>query len=96
MIVEKNSQYAVFGQPTTPNDGTTEKGFNRIFNDLVKIALFMKQRAYNMYIHSDGVNQSPAQSHDHTHHELSKPILPTPTDAMGEDLRGSNLVAGIA
>ena len=49
-----------------------------------------------MYINSDGVDQSPAQPHDHTRHELSKSILPTPTGAMGEDLGGSNLVAGVA
>ena len=78
------------------NDGTTERGFNVIFEDLVKIALFMEQRAHNMYIKSNGVNQSSAQPKDHPHHELSHPILPTPTGATGENLGGSNLVAGVA
>ena len=37
----------------------------------------MEQRAHNMYINSDGVDQSPAQHEDHPHHELCNPILPT-------------------
>ena len=78
------------------NDGATERGFNVIFEDLVKIALFMEQRAYNMYINSNGVDQSSVQPKDHPHHELSHPILPTPTGATGENLGGSNLVAGVA
>ena len=68
------------------NDGTTERGFNRIFEDLVKIALFMEQRAYNMYINSDGVDQSPVQVDNHPRHELSNPILPTLTGSYGENL----------
>ena len=71
------------------NDGTTERGFNAILEDLVKIALFM-------YINSNGVDQSSAQPEDHPCHELSHPILPTPTGATGENLGGSNLVAGVA
>ena len=78
------------------NDGTTERGFNVIFEDLVKIALFMEQRAHNMYIKSNGVDQSSAQPEDHPHHELSHPILPTPTGTTGENPGGSNLVAGVA
>ena len=70
----KELQHAVFGRPMG-NDGTTERGFNRIFEDLVKIALLMEQSAYNMYINSDRVDQSPVQADDHPHHELSNPIL---------------------
>ena len=91
---QKKLQHAVFGQPVG-NDGTTERGFNRIFEDLVKIALFMEQRAYNMYINSDRVNQSPVQANDHPHHELSNPILPTLTVSYGENIGGPNLVAGV-
>ena len=91
---QKQLQLAVFGQPMG-NDGTTNRGFNRIFEDLVKIALFMEQRAHNMYINSDGVNQSPAQLEDHPRHELCNPILPTLTGSYGENLGGSNLVAGV-
>ena len=78
------------------NDGTTKRGFNNIFEDLVKIALFMEQRARNMYINSNGVDQSPVQPDDHPCHELSNPIIPTPTGSYGENLWGSNLVAGVA
>ena len=91
----KELHHAVFGRPMG-NDGTTERGFNSIFEDLVKIALFMEQRAHNMDINSNGVNQSPAQPDDHPCHELSNPILSTPTGSYGEYLGGSNLVAGIA
>ena len=77
------------------NDGTTNRGLNRIFEDLVKIALFMDKRAHNMYINSDGVNQSPAQPEDHPRHKLCNPILPTFTGSYGENLGGSNLVAGV-
>ena len=66
---------SVSGRPMG-NDGTTDRGFNRIFEDLVKIALFMEQRAHNMYINSDGVDQSPAQPNDHPFHELCNPIHP--------------------
>ena len=55
----------------------------------------MEQRAHNMYINSDGVNQSPAQPEDHPHHELCNPILPTLTGSYGENLGDSNLVAGV-
>ena len=75
------------------NDGSTERGFNVIFEDLVKIVLFMEPRAHNMYIKRNGFDQSSAQAEDHPHHELSNPILPTPTGATGENLGGSNLVA---
>ena len=78
------------------NDGTIKRGFNVIFEDLVKIALFMEQRAHNMYIKSNGVDQSSVQPKDHPHNELSYPILPTPTGATGVNLGGSNLVAGVA
>ena len=91
---QKELQHAVFGRPMG-NDGTTKRGFNRIFEDLVKIALFMEQRAHNMYINSDGVDQSPAQAGDHPLLELSNPILPTLTGSYGEDLGGPNLVAGV-
>ena len=43
-----------------------------------------------------GVDQSSAQPDDHPRHELSNPILLTPTGANGENLGGSNLVAGVA
>ena len=69
---QKELKHAVFSRPMG-NDGTIERGFTRIFEGLVKIALFMEQRAYNMYINSDGVNQSPAQANNHPHHELSSP-----------------------
>ena len=82
---QKEPHHAVFGQPMG-NDGTTERGFNSIFEDLVKIALFMEQRAYNMYINSNGVDQSSAQPNDHPHHELSNPRIPTPTGSYGENL----------
>ena len=91
---QKELQHAAFRRPMG-NDGTTKRGFNRIFEDLVKIALFMEQRAYIMDINSDGVDQSPAQADDHPHHELSNPILPTLTGSYGENLGGSNLVAGV-
>ena len=91
---QKQLQHAVFGQPMG-NDGNTERGFNRIFEDLVKIALLMDQRAHNMHINSDGVDQSPAQPDDHPHHELCNPILPTPTGSCGENLGGSHLVGGV-
>ena len=90
----KQLQHTVFGQPVG-NDGTTDKGFNRMFEDLVKIALFMEQRAHNMYINSDRVNQFPAQPKDHPHHELCNPILLTLTGSYRENLGGSNLVAGV-
>ena len=91
---QKELQHAVFGRPVG-NDGTTKRGFNRIFEDLVKIALFTEQRAYNMCINSKGVDQSPAQADDHPHHELSNPILPTLTGYYGENRGGPNLVAGV-
>ena len=91
----KELHNAVFGQPMG-NDGSTKRGFNVIFEDLVKIVLFMEPRAHNMYIKSNGVDQSSAQPEDHPRHELSNPILPTPTGATGENLGGSNLVAGVA
>ena len=92
---QKELHHAVFGQPMG-NDGTTKRGFNIIFEDLVKIALFMEQRAYNMYINSNGADQSSVQPDDHPCHELSNPILPTPTGANGGNLGGSNLVVGVA
>ena len=44
----KELHNAVFSRPMG-NDGTTERGFNVIFEDLVKMALFMEQRAHNIY-----------------------------------------------
>ena len=38
----KELQHAVFGRPMG-NDGNTKRGLNSIFEDLVKIALFMEQ-----------------------------------------------------
>ena len=55
----------------------------------------MEQRAYNMYINSDRVNQSPAQADDHPHHELSNSILPTLTGSYGENLGVPNLEPGV-
>ena len=91
---EKQLQHAVFGRPMG-NDLTTDRGFNRIFEGLVKIALFMEQRAHNMYINSDGVDQSPAQPDDYPHHELCNSILPTLTGSCGKNLGGLNLVADV-
>ena len=44
VVGQKQLEHAVFGQPVG-NDGTTNRGLNGIFEDLVKIALFMEQRA---------------------------------------------------
>ena len=57
----------------------------------------MEQRAYAMYLHSQGSDQSPAQPDRHTRHDLKFPVLPTATGAKGVDLGDGtgNLIAGV-
>ena len=70
-------------------------GLNVIFEDLVKIALFLELRAHNMYLGSDQVNQSPTQSNSHACHQLVHPILPTLTNSNGESIGNGLLKAGV-
>ena len=49
--------------------------------DLVKIMLFMKPRAHNVYMESGLHNQLAAQDNTHNSHPLSGAHFPTPTGA---------------
>ena len=77
------------------NDGTTERGFNRIFEDLVKIALFMEQRVYNII--------STVMRLTNLLHKLTITLImncptqyyATLTGSHGENFGDANLVAGV-
>ena len=77
----KALNHAVYGWPI--GNSAHNRGWDTILEDLVKIALFMELRAHSIYMGSDQVNQSLAQTDMHICHAFANPVLLTLTGAPG-------------